>query len=119
VRDELAGLVAAIKGIHYELADIWDIIERVSADDASFFASVPHYTDGYRRMFRTPNLAWNEPQVAQFDPKRFVELTRRLGEAKCAALLCPARRLAGRNPYALEARLRPSGKPREGALDHR
>src|SRR2546425_5921806 len=88
VRDELAGLVAAIKEIHYELADIWDIIERVSADDASFFASVPHYADGYRKMFRTPNLAWNEPKIAQFDPKRFIELTRRLGEAKCAALLC-------------------------------
>ena len=70
------------------MADIWDIIERLSADYASFFASVPHYTDGYRRMFRTPNLAWNEPKIAQFDPKRFIELTRRLGEAKCAALLC-------------------------------
>ena len=42
------------------MADIWDIIDRVGADDASFFASVPHYTDGYRKMFRTPNLAWNE-----------------------------------------------------------
>ena len=88
VRDELAGLVAAIRGIHYDLADIWDIIERAGADDASFFASVPHYADGYGRMFRTPNLAWNEPQIAQFDPKRFTELTQRLGEAKCAALLC-------------------------------
>ena len=39
-------------------------------------------------MFRTPNLAWNEPKIAQFDPKRLIELTRRLGEAKCAALLC-------------------------------
>src|SRR5439155_12562219 len=88
VRDELAALVAAVKGIHYELADIWDIVERAGADDASFFASVPHYTDGYRKMFRTPNLAWNEPQIAQFDPKRFAELAQRLGEAKCAALLC-------------------------------
>ena len=70
------------------MADIWDIIERLSADYASFFASVPHYTDGYRRMFRTPNLAWNEPKIAQFDPKRFRELAQRLGEAKCAALLC-------------------------------
>src|SRR3989454_9409029 len=36
LRDEVAGLVAAIKGIHYDMADIWDIIERLSADDASF-----------------------------------------------------------------------------------
>src|SRR5436309_517621 len=32
VHDELAGLVAAIKGIDYELADIWNIVERAGAD---------------------------------------------------------------------------------------
>jgi hypothetical protein len=88
VRDELEGLVATIKGIHYELADIWDIAERVREDDVSFFASVPHYAGGYQRMFRTPDLAWNEPKIAEFDPERFRELMQRLGEATCAALLC-------------------------------
>jgi hypothetical protein len=88
VREELEGLVATIKGIHYEVADIWDIVERVAADDASFFASVPHYPGGYSRMFRTSNLVWNEPKTHEFDPKRFPELMQRLGEATCAALLC-------------------------------
>ena len=88
VRDELASLVATIKGIHYELADIWDVVEQVRTDDAAFFASVPHYAGGYGKMFRLSNLAWNEPKVAQFDPKRFSELTQRLGDAQCAALLC-------------------------------
>jgi hypothetical protein len=88
VRDELEELVTSIRGIHYELADIWDIVERVEADDVSFFASVPHYASGYSKMFRTPNLAWNEPKIAEFDPKRFPELMQRLGEARCAALLC-------------------------------
>jgi hypothetical protein len=40
--EELAGLVATIRGIHCELADIWDIIERGRADHVSFFASVPY-----------------------------------------------------------------------------
>jgi hypothetical protein len=89
IRDELEGLVATVKGIHYELADIWDIVERVREEDhVSFFASVPHYKGGYGRMFRAPNLAWNEPKIAEFDPKRFPELMQRLGEVKCAALLC-------------------------------
>ena len=56
VREELAGLIATIKGIHYELADVWDIVERVRTEDASFFASVPHYARGYEKMFSTPNL---------------------------------------------------------------
>jgi len=88
VRQELAGLVATIKGIHYELADIWDTVERVRTDDASFFASVPHYARGYEKMFPTPNLTWKEPSVQQFDPKCFPELLQQLGEAQCAALLC-------------------------------
>jgi hypothetical protein len=88
VRDELAALGATIKGIHYELADIWDIVERAREEDVSFFASVPHYAGGYQRMFRAPNLAWNEPKIAEFDPKRLPELMQRLGEARCAALLC-------------------------------
>src|SRR5712692_26630 len=88
VRKELASLVATVKGIHFELADIWDVVERVRTDDASFFASVPHYAGGYGKMFRVPSLAWNEPKIAQFDPKRFRELTERLGDARCAALLC-------------------------------
>jgi hypothetical protein len=88
VREELAALVESIKGIHYELADIWDIIERVRAEDVTFFASVPHYARGYEKMFSAPNLKWNEPAIPQFDPKRFPEILQRLGEAKCAALLC-------------------------------
>lgn len=88
VRKELAGLVATIKGIHYELADIWEIVERVRAEDVSFFASVPHYARGYEKMFAAPNLKWNEPAVQQFDPKRFPELLSALGEAQCAAMLC-------------------------------
>jgi hypothetical protein len=47
VREELAALVESIKGIHYELADIWDIIERIQPEDVTFFASVPHYARGY------------------------------------------------------------------------
>ena len=88
VREELAALVGAIKGIRYELADIWDIIDRAQAEDVTFFASVPHYAGGYEKMFAAPNLKWNEPAIPQFDPKRFPEIMERLGEAKCAALLC-------------------------------
>jgi hypothetical protein len=88
VREELAALVAGIRGIHYELADIWDIIARTRDEDAAFFASVPHDAHGYEKMFSAPNLKWNEPAIPQFDPKRFPELLAQLGDAKCAAMLC-------------------------------
>jgi hypothetical protein len=88
IREELARLVETIRGIHYEIADIWDIVDRVRNEDVCFFASVPHYAHGYEKMFACPNLKWNEPHVAEFNPKRFMELLERLGEARCAALLC-------------------------------
>lgn len=64
----------AIKGFHYELADIWDVIAQAREEDLAFFASVPHYAGGYEKMFAAPNLKWNEPPIAQFDPKRFPEM---------------------------------------------
>jgi hypothetical protein len=81
-------VVETIKGIHYEIADIWDIVDRVRNEDISFFASVPHYAHGYEKMFACPNLKWNKPDIAEFNPKRFTELLEQLGEVKCAALLC-------------------------------
>jgi hypothetical protein len=81
-------LVETIKGINYEIADIWDIVDRVRNEDVCFFASVPHYAHGYEKMFACPNLKWNEPDIAEFSPKRFMELLEQLGETKCAALLC-------------------------------
>jgi hypothetical protein len=88
MREELAHLVEAIRGIRYEIADIWEIVEWVRNEDVSFFASVPHYAHGYEKMFACPNLKWNEPDIDEFNPKRFMELLERLGEAKCSALLC-------------------------------
>jgi hypothetical protein len=61
IREELARLVEAIKGIQYEIADIWDIVDRVRNEDISFFASVPHYAHGYEKMFACPNLSLDLP----------------------------------------------------------
>src|SRR6266496_4377598 len=82
MREELARLVEAIRGINYEIADIWNIVGRVRNEDVCFFASVPHYAHGYEKMFACPNLKWNEPDIAEFNPKRFMELLERLD---CAA----------------------------------
>jgi hypothetical protein len=88
MRQQLETLVQNIAGIHYEIADIWDVISRVSQEDVTFYASVPHYARGYEKMFSALNLKWNEPAIPQFDPKRFPEVMERLGEAQCTALLC-------------------------------
>jgi len=88
MRQQLETLVQNIAGIHYEIADIWDVVSRVSKKDATFYASVPHYARGYTKMFAAPNLKWNEPAIPEFDPKSFPQLLENLGTAKCHAFLC-------------------------------
>ena len=88
MREQLETLVQNIAGIHYEIADIWDVISRVSQEDVTFYASVPHYARGYTKMFAAPNLKWNEPAIPEFDPKTFPVLLEKLGQANCHAFLC-------------------------------
>jgi Phage GNAT-like domain/Phage DNA Adenine Methylase-like domain 1 len=88
MREQLAALVQSIAGIHYEIADIWDVVSRVSQEDVAFYASVPHYARGYTKMFAAPNLKWNEPSIPEFDPRTFPSLLEKLGNAKCAVFLC-------------------------------
>jgi Phage DNA Adenine Methylase-like domain 1/Phage GNAT-like domain len=88
MRDQLAALVQSIRRIHYEISDIWEVVSQVAEQDVTFYASVPHYSRGYTRMFAAPNLKWNEPGIPEFDPKTFPLLLERLGEAKCSAFLC-------------------------------
>ena len=88
MRQQLEALVQSIAGIQYEIADIWDVVSRVSQEDVAFYASVPHYACGYTKMFAAPNLKWNEPAIPEFDPKTFPVLLEKLGQAKCHAFLC-------------------------------
>src|SRR5207249_2927318 len=59
MREQLETLVQNIAGIHYGIADIWNVLSRVSEEDVTFYASVPHYARGYTKMFAAPNLKWN------------------------------------------------------------
>jgi hypothetical protein len=89
LKDQLTQLLSTIRGIHYELADIWEIVRRVQEQDVSFFASVPHYCLGVdEKLLAAPNLKWSEPSIPEFDPERFSELCATLGESRCAAMLC-------------------------------
>ena len=88
MRQQLEALVQNIADIHYEIADIWDVVSRVSQEDVTFYASVPHYAHGNTRMFAAPNLKWNEPTSSEFDPKTFPVPLEKLGPAKCHAFLC-------------------------------
>jgi len=110
MRRQLETLAQNIAGIHYEIADIWDVVTRVSPEDVTFYASVPHYARGYTKMFAAPNLKWNETSIPEFDPKTFPVLLEKLGQAKCYAFLC--RRCEWEEPIPLNWK-KVYGKPDE------
>lgn len=87
LRTELEAIVKKIHGIHYECRDMWEVIREASERDCVLFASVPHFSKGYDKMFPNHNLTWNAPKVSQFDPKMFSLLLDHLALAKCHALL--------------------------------
>jgi hypothetical protein len=103
MQQQLQMLFQNIIGIHYEIADIWDVVSRVSQEDVTFYASVPHYARGYTKMFAAPNLKWNEPAIPEFSPKDFPLLLEKLGPAMCHACLC--RRCEWEEPIPLNASL--------------
>jgi hypothetical protein len=110
MRQQLQTLVQNIAGIHYEIADIWDVVSRVSQEDVTFYASVPHYARGYTKMFAAPNVKWNEPSIPEFDPKTFPVLLEKLGQANCHAFLC--RRCEWEEPIPVDWK-KVYGKPDE------
>lgn len=87
LRLELEALTKRIAGIHFEIRDMWEVIREARDKDVVLFASVPHFSKGYEKMFPNHNLTWNAPQVSQFSPKMFTLLFDQLGDAKCHALL--------------------------------
>jgi len=88
MREQLESLVNAISGLHFDIEDVWNVVDQAAEQEVTFYASVPHYAHGYTKMFAASNLKWNEPSIPEFDPKDFPALLERLGPAKCHAILC-------------------------------
>lgn len=86
--DRLKVLVEAMKGAHYDIQDIWEVIDQHADDEnACIFVNVPTYKGGYEKMFRDSGIKWNEPDIGQFDYQLFQKMVTRLTDAKCGAFV--------------------------------
>ncbi len=88
MRGKLETVVGVMRGAHYDIADLWDVI-REAADnpEASIFLNVPTYKGGYDKMFANSRISWNEPTISQFNPNTYAEMVAMLTGAKCHALV--------------------------------
>ena len=78
LRAQLEALTRCLSGIHYEVRDLWEVIEEPREQNAVFFASLPNVKRGYEKMFTNDGIQWNAPATPQFEPKRFEEVLARL-----------------------------------------
>lgn len=88
IKKQLIELCDLIKGSHYEIRDLREIIEEVKDDEkAAIYLNVPTYSGGYEKMFKNSNVEWNVPELEQFDYKDFGKIIEDLKDAKCLAII--------------------------------
>lgn len=94
MEDKLSEVVGKMKGSHYDIADMWDVIgEAKQREDACIFLNVPMYKGGYEKMFANSGVSWNEPNIAQFSPDFYDQMIASLADAKCSAFVYSQRNL--------------------------
>jgi hypothetical protein len=78
-----------LKGIDYEIADVWDVLDQWKGNkQALIYINPPAYKGGYTRMFKTEaKLTWNEPNISEFDPKKYKEMLETLTDADATAIV--------------------------------
>ena len=105
-------LLQSLKGIHYDIADVFDVLNECKDDEkAALYLNVPTYKGGYSKMFSMEDIKWNEPNIAEFDPDRYDEMLDDLSTAKCKSFVYKQKSLDGigenwkvvfAEPYSME-----------------
>jgi len=93
-KQQIEKMTTALKGIHYDIKDVWEVIEEANNDINSFlFVNVPTYSGGYTKMFANEDITWNEPGIPEYDPKKYEEMMDMLLNLKCKVLAYVQRNL--------------------------
>ena len=112
IKEHINTLVSNLKGIHYDIADVFDVLENCKNEEKSaLYLNVPTYKGGYSKMFTMDGIVWNEPHIEEFDPDRYEEMLDSLSTAKCRAFVYKQKSLEGigenwkvafAQPYSME-----------------
>lgn len=81
---QLKAMIDNLRGIHYDIMDMWDVIAQATDRDA-IFCNIPTYKGGYEKMFQ--GVAWNEPTYAQLDYSMFQTVVDRIRETGAMAMV--------------------------------
>jgi len=85
-KTQIENIITALRGIHYEIRDMWDVIKQAQNDEGSvLYCSVPSYDGGYTKMYA--GIQWAAPTIAEFDPSKLINVLSDLRDSKCKAYL--------------------------------
>jgi len=89
IRTRLQSMVDRLGPIHYELADVREVVSRAQRESgAALYINPPGYARGYEKMYPYETVRWSKPSVMAWDPKvDRVRLFADLAEVDCLALL--------------------------------
>ncbi len=88
IKEKTEAMVAALKGIRYDLRDVWEVVKEAANDPkAALYVNVPAYSGGYVKMFQGSGVSWQEPQIAEYNPDQFPEMLALLTGAACTAVV--------------------------------
>jgi hypothetical protein len=85
----LEKLLEKIRGLHYEMADVTDVIRQAQLAENSFlYVNLPGYRGGYDKMFAglRQQITWSDPGFTEFDPASAKVTLAALTGASCTAL---------------------------------
>lgn len=88
LKDKIKEFVFNIKGINYNIKDLWKVIKKAKdQEDAFLFVNVPTTKNGYTRMFKGKKVEWDEPHIDEFNPDSFSNILKKLENAECTVMI--------------------------------
>lgn len=85
---QLEHIKAKLDGIHYEIADVRDVVDRCSGKELLVYLDPPTDTKSYIWMFEREMLQWNAPHVEQFNATTEIpKILDTLGNSSAGAIL--------------------------------
>lgn len=85
---------AYMKGLHYDMADVMDVMAEEYDEDTLIYLNPPLYAGGYQKMFPYNSLGWNDPGISFFEKEHFPQLIEYILRSK-ATVLCYAKEETG------------------------
>lgn len=109
IKEELESCKKRLKGIHYEIADFREIVNRLEEGDF-LYVNPPTYRGGYEKMFPYKKISWDKPSIEFFDDKEYEEIVERMFNSKATVVVYSQKRVKYKDAKVIYAQYMGGGR---------